>query len=182
VKFRWEALAAWTALTMVACGEMPAMPGAAPTSAALPPGPPSSSPESIWPSAKQLPLDEARVPFATYVNMVHGRLHPHFADGFLTSLDTLPTSDPRNALTLSTELAFAIDGKTGRLDNVKVTRSSGVPQFDAGALNAMKRAFPTVPPDPAIWSTDRKVYALWEFHRGPEACGTWNARPFKFAF
>jgi TonB family protein len=113
---------------------------------------------------------------------VHARIHPFFADKFLADLDYLPASHPLNVQTLSTELAFVVDGKSRRLDSAKIARPSGVPEFDAGALDALKRAFPSAPPDPAIWSNDGKVYVMWEFHRGPEACGTWNTRPFKFEF
>jgi hypothetical protein len=182
---RWEA-ALCAALATHACGPMPLTPCAAapsatePTSTEAPPAP--IPPESLWPGAAQQPLGEARIPFAHYLNLVHTRVHPFFADGFLASLDALPASDPRNAPGLATMLAFVIDGRTGGLDSVEVTRTSGVPGFDSGALDSMKRAFPTSPPAPATWSSNGKVHVHWEFHRGPEACGTWNARPFKLTF
>ena len=164
------------------------MPGAAspptspPGAAPLLPSPPTSSAQSVWPSAKEQPLGEARIAYAKYLNAIHALLHPVFADQYLASFDALPASDPRNISTLSTEVAFVVDGKTGRLDSAKVTRTSGVREFDAAAIESVKRAFPAAPPDPSTWSSDGKVYALWEFHRGPEACGTWNARPFRLAF
>jgi TonB family protein len=127
-------------------------------------------------------LGDARLQYANYLNSLHARIHPIFADGFLADLDRLPARDPLNIPTLSTELAFVVDGKTGRLDSAKVSRSSGVPAFDAGALDALKRAFPSAPPHPTTWSSDGKVYVLWEFYRGPEAGGTWNTRPFRFEF
>jgi hypothetical protein len=63
--------------------------------------------------AKEQPLNEARVPFASYLNDVHARIHPRFSDGFIVSLDKLPASDPRNTPTLFAMLAVVIDGKTG---------------------------------------------------------------------
>ena len=169
---RWEATALCIGLELIGCEPVP-MPGA--------PTPPSSSPQAVWPSAKLMPLGEARVAYAKYMNDVHSRIHPIFTE-FLASLDRLPGSDARNGINLSTELAFVVGGKTGRLDSAKVSRSSGVPEFDAGVLDAMKRAFPGRRPDPSTWSSDGNLYAIWEFHRGPDACGTWNARPFRFAF
>ena len=109
-------------------------------------------------------------------------MHPFFADTFLASLDKLPESDPRNAVTLSAEVAFVVDGKTGGLDSAKVSRSSGESEFDAWALYSLRRAFPAAPADQSMWSSDGRVYALWVFHRSIEACGTWNAHPFKLAF
>jgi hypothetical protein len=38
----------------------------------------------------QTALNTARVPFASYLNAMHNRIHPIFADSFLDSLDRLP--------------------------------------------------------------------------------------------
>ena len=46
--------------------------------------------ENYDPSVKlgnQTALNAARVPFASYVNRMHNRIHPIFADGFLGSLN-----------------------------------------------------------------------------------------------
>src|SRR5690606_35065333 len=55
--------------------------------------------ENYDPSVKegnQTALNAARVPFATYINMIHNRLHPIFAEEFLASLENLPPSNALN--------------------------------------------------------------------------------------
>ena len=42
----------------------------------------------------QTALNTASVPFASYLNGMHNRIHPIFADSFLGSLDTLPANHP----------------------------------------------------------------------------------------
>jgi hypothetical protein len=59
-----------------------------------------------------------------------------------------------------------------------VTKASGVTAFDINALDSVHRAQPFGAPPREIVSPDGFVYFHWEFHRGPQACGTWNARPF----
>jgi hypothetical protein len=135
-----------------------------------------------WPGAKQQPLGEAMDDFANYINRVHVHIHPWFVDGFLTRLDALPKGEPRNRADLHTRLALVIDGRSGALVSVTRTGSSGVLAFDQGTIEAVVHAFPSAPPPPACWSSDGRVYLSWVFHRGNEACGTWNARPFKLAF
>ena len=123
---RRETVALCAALVALACGPMPPMPGAPSTahSADAPSAPEPTLPTVIWPGARVQPLDESRVAFARYLNDLHARIHPLFADGFLASLDKLPATDPRNALPFPiTMIAFAVDGRTGRLDNVHLARS-----------------------------------------------------------
>src|SRR6185436_6890592 len=55
--------------------------------------------ENYEPSVKlgnQTSLNAAKVPFATYINAIHNRLHPIFAEEFLASLDNLPRSHDLN--------------------------------------------------------------------------------------
>jgi TonB family protein len=129
-----------------------------------------------------LPLADSRLAFAKYLNHLHARIHPVFADQFLKSVETLPQDDPLRNPALTTEVALVVGGDTGRLESAKVTQSSENPQFDAAALDAATRAFPSEPPEKSCWSSDGKVYVLWIFRQAPEACGTWNARPFKLSF
>jgi hypothetical protein len=126
----------------------------------------------------QTALNTARVPFASYLNQVHARIHPIFADQFLSSLDSLPGNDPQNRQDLHTNLEIVLDRDEGRVHRLGVTRASGVTAFDVNALDSVYRAQPFGPPPREIVSPDGFVYFHWEFHRGPEACGTWNARPF----
>ena len=44
----------------------------------------------------QTALNTAAVPFASYLNAIHNRIHPIFADTFLGSLDNLPQTHPLN--------------------------------------------------------------------------------------
>ena len=137
--------------------------------------------ENYVPSVKpgnQTALNTARAPFASYLNQVHSRIHPIFADQFLASLDSLPASDPQNRPDLSTNLEIVLDRDEGRVHRLGVTKASGVTAFDVNALDSVYRAQPFGPPPREIVSPDGFVYFHWEFHRGPEACGTWNARPY----
>lgn len=119
--------------------------------------------------------------FARYLNEVHSRIHPIFADQFLARFDALPARDPENE-PLETEVAVVVEGRSGKLVHAVLVRSSGDAEFDTAARDSVVRAFPSAPAPAPCWSSDERVYFIWQFHRGPEACGTWNARPFKLSF
>lgn len=125
-------------------------------------------------------LNAARSPFASYLNAIHNRVHPIFAEDFLWSLDELPKDHPLNRK-LATSLEVVVDGERGRIVRMGITRTSGVTAFDVAALDAMERASGRgfgKPPE-AILSPDGNVYLHWEFHRALEvACSTQNARPY----
>lgn len=128
----------------------------------------------------QTALNAARVPFASYLNGIHNKLHPIFADAFLDSLETLPDNHQLNGRGLRTDLEVVVDKDSGKIVKMGVVRTSGVTAFDVAALEAMERASPFGKADPSIVSGDGRVYLHWEFHRVREvACGTVNARPFK---
>ncbi len=137
--------------------------------------------ENYVPSAKpgnQTALNTARVPFATYLNGVHNRLHPIFADTFLASLDQLPPSHPLNREELHTFLELVLDKDDGRIVRMGVTHTSGVTAFDVNALEAVKQSSPFGKAPDAIVSPDGRVYVHWEFHRNRDwACSTYFARP-----
>lgn len=137
--------------------------------------------ENYVPSVKagnQTALNTARSAFAGYLNGIHNRIHPIFADSFLGSLDNLPASHPMNNDQLSTEIEIILDQESGNLVRMGVTKFSGVTAFDIAALDSVKRAAPFGAPPHEIVSPDGKVYLHWEFHRNQEACSTFNARPF----
>ena len=137
--------------------------------------------ENYVPSVRpgnQTALNTAASPFATYLNQVHGRIHPIFADTFLASLDSLPSSNPMNRPDIYASLEIVLDRDQGRIQRIGVTRTSGVTAFDVAALESVYRAQPFGAPPQAIVSPDGNVYFHWEFHRGAEACGTMNAHPF----
>ena len=127
----------------------------------------------------QTALNTARVPFATYLNQIHNRLHPIFADQFLASLDSLPADSPMNRSDMRTNLEIVLDKEEGKIVKMGVTRSSGSTQFDVAALESVQNAAPFGKPPPIIVSPDDRVYLHWEFYRNPfYACSTYFAHPY----
>jgi len=127
----------------------------------------------------QTALNTAAVPFATYLNTIHNRIHPLFADSFLGSLDNLPKGHPLNSPRLVTHLEIVVSPKEGRIVKLGIVKTSGITAFDIAALDSVHRAQPFGPAPGAIVSTDGNVYLHWEFHRDEVfACSTMHARPF----
>jgi TonB family protein len=126
----------------------------------------------------QTALNTAQVPFASYLNGMHNRIHPIFADNFLGSLDGLPREHPLNNPKLITRLEIVVT-RDGHLLKMGIVRTSGITAFDIAALDSVNRAQPFGPAPSAIVSPDGNVYLHWEFHRDEVyACSTMNARPF----
>ncbi len=126
----------------------------------------------------QTALNTAAVPFASYLNGMHNRIHPIFADSFLESLDSLPANSPMNDQHLVTRLEIVLT-KEGRLKKMGIVKTSGITAFDIAALDSVDRAQPFGPAPSAIVSGDGNVYLHWEFHRDEVyACSTQGARPF----
>lgn len=138
--------------------------------------------ENYVPSVKlgtQTALNTAAAPFAEYLNQIHNRIHPIFADTFLPSLDSLPSDHAMNDPELKTFLELVLSQTDGHIVRMGVTRTSGITAFDIGALESVQRASPFGPPPPEIVSPDGSVYLHWEFHRHPwYACSTYFARPY----
>lgn len=138
--------------------------------------------ENYVPSVKpgnQTALNTARVPFAAYLNAVHNRLHPIFADSFLASLDSLPGSHPMNRPEIKTDLEIVLNQDDGRVVRMGITHTSGVTAFDIAALESVMRAQPFGAPPQEIISPDGNVYFHWEFYRNPfYACSTYFAHPY----
>jgi hypothetical protein len=127
----------------------------------------------------QTALNTAAVPFGSYLNTIHNRIHPLFAESFLGSLDSLPKSHPLNSPRLITKLEIVVSPKEGRIVKMGIVRTSGITAFDIAALDAVHRAQPFGPAPGAIVSPDGNVYLHWEFHRDEVfACSTMHARPF----
>jgi TonB family protein len=125
----------------------------------------------------QTALNTAQVPFASYLNGMHNRIHPIFADDFLQSLDSLPASHAMNDQHLVTRLEIILT-KDGHLKKMGIVKTSGITAFDIAALDAVDRAQPFGPVPGAIISPDGNVYLQWEFHRDEVyACSTQGARP-----
>lgn len=138
--------------------------------------------ENYVPSVKtgnQTALNTARVPFAAYLNQIHNRIHPIFAEGFLESLDRQGAGDPINRPDMKTFLEIVVSQEDGRLVRMGITQTSGVTRFDVGALESVDQAAPFGKPPAEIVSPDGNVYLHWEFYRNPMfACSTFFARPF----
>jgi hypothetical protein len=126
----------------------------------------------------QTALNGAAVPFATYLNRIHNRLHPIFAVRYLGWLDNLPGSEGLHNKELTTNLEIVLSHANGGIVKMGVTRTSGVTAFDIGALESVQHASPFGSPPESIVSPDGNVYLHWEFHRDSLACSTYFARPF----
>lgn len=127
----------------------------------------------------QTALNTAHSPFASYLNRIHRRLHPQFAERVLAQLDELPNDHPMNNRSLRTDLEIVLSAEDGRVVRMGVIRSSGVTAFDIEPLESVQRAAPFGPPPREIVSPDGNVYLQWGFHRDPiYACSTFAARPF----
>ena len=138
--------------------------------------------ENYDPSVKpgnQTSLNAARVPFASYINKMHNRIHPIFAGGFLGSLGKLSYDDKLSNMSLSAHMELVLDSASGKVIRAGIVRGSGVTAFDVAALSSVKSAGAFgVAPD-AIISPDGNVYVHWEFYRDPYyACTSKFARPY----
>jgi hypothetical protein len=136
--------------------------------------------ENYVPSVKpgdETALNTAANAFAGYLNQVHSRIHPIFADEFLDSLDRLPASHPMNDQKLVTAIEMVLEREEGRLVRRGVKHTSGITAFDISAIAAVDRAAPFGTPPAEIVSPDGKVYVHWEFRRDGMACSTLYAHP-----
>src|SRR5690606_5462258 len=89
--------------------------------------------ENYDPSVKpgnQTSLNAAKVPFASYINGMHNRIHPIFADGFLGGLAALPPDDKLSDQNLVAHAEIVLDGETGKIVRAGIVKTSGVTAFD----------------------------------------------------
>jgi TonB family protein len=130
--------------------------------------------ENFVPEVKpgnQTALNTRAAPFAQFITRMHRQIHELWAFGFMTALDSKPSSIPLNNPSLVAKLEIVLDQK-GNVDRVNMVRSSGLTVYDAAAIDVVYSAAPYPPPPPAILSGNGKVYVHWTFHRNEEACGT----------
>jgi hypothetical protein len=124
------------------------------------------------------PVEPVAVLFGRFLNAMHNRIHPVFADTFLPALESLPREHPMNRRDISTRLEIILSSVDGQVVAMGVIKTSGVTAFDIGALESVRRAAPFGKPPREIVSADSHVYVHWEFHRNPYyACSTYFARP-----
>ena len=137
--------------------------------------------ENYEPSVKtgnQTSLNAAKSAFGSYLNTMHNRIHPIFAEEFLQSLSSLPPGHKFND-NLVTFVELVLSKDDGKILRAGITKASGFTAFDIISVNAARRAGPFGKPPDAIVSPDGKVYIHWEFHRDPyDACSSRNARPY----
>ena len=109
-------------------------------------------------------------PFAAYIAAVHRQIHKFWGDGFLAELDHKPSLGiyPLHLVT-ALEISLKPDGT---INQVIISRPSGVLPFDTAALESVHMAAPFPAPPPAIKSRDGNVYVTWLFHRDDRQCAT----------
>ncbi len=130
----------------------------------------------------QTAIGTAATAYATYLNAMHVRIHPIFADWFLASLDGLPASHVMSDQHLFTSVEIVL-ARDGHIVKMGVVKTSGVTAFDIAALDSVQRAAPFAQAPAGILSSDGNVYIHWEFHRDDVlACSTVNVRPFILNF
>ena len=145
-----------------------------------PPEPPEPTGDGYEPVVRvgnTTSLNAVRVPFAAYINAVHARIHPLFAEA-VTSFNQRP---PKGFVggDLVTRVEIVIEQKTGKIVRLGVFKSSGVTAFDAVVLETFRRAQPLPAAPEAIASPDGNVYLHWDLQRDPfDACSSRNASPF----
>jgi TonB family protein len=146
-----------------------------------PPAPsvqPAPPPPDRQPPAVRQTLGARGFPFAHYITAIHHQIHKPWTVRFLADLDGKPSTDsPYADPKLWTQLRIAVKGD-GSLDQVGIVRSSGVPGFDAAAIEAVRSAAPYPPPPEVIKSADGQVYLDWQFHRDERGCGTFGVDPY----
>jgi len=131
-----------------------------------------------WVSAgEQEALGKRQRTFRNYIEAIHDRIHPIFADSFLASLSIMDASDPLNDFSLMAKLEFEIL-ESGHLNELRVIRTSGNTVFDAAAVDSIYRSAPYPPPPKRILSWNDRVYLRWGFYRNRRKCGVFNVEPY----
>jgi hypothetical protein len=126
------------------------------------------------------PIGAAAPAFARYLNDVHRRVHPIFADMFLTLADRRPANDPLQNQSLAATVELVIDGRNGRIVRLGIVRTSGLTMFDGGAIVSINQAAPFGVAPAEIRSPDGNVHLEWELRRDQLACSTLGMHPFLF--
>lgn len=124
----------------------------------------------------QTALNAAASPFAHFIYDMHVRIHPQYAQHYLSTLPMDP-EDALNDMNLHATLEIALN-PDGSVFQVGIVETSGQTLFDLGVFTAFYRAQPFPHPPSIILSGDGHAWLRWRFDRGPGQCGTWNAHPF----
>jgi TonB family protein len=119
--------------------------------------------------------------FGNYLNGMHNRIHPEYADKALKAFDALPADAPVNDEKLAVLLEIIVNGEDGRIAKLGVLKASGSSELDTAALESVRRAQPFAPAPHEIVSADGNVHIHWQFRRDEVfACSLLLSRPFLF--
>ena len=132
-----------------------------------------SSLENFTPNVRvgnQSELGTRAHPFAAYIASVHRQIHKFWGDGFLAELDSKASlgTYPLNLVT-ALEISLKPDGT---INQIIISRPSGVLPFDVAAMESVQMAAPFPSPPAVIKSRDGNVYITWLFHRDERQCAT----------
>ncbi len=113
-----------------------------------------------------------------YLRLIHERLHGNWVDGYLrvTPYDQL---GPDNS-TRETEVNLTVRWD-GTIELAEIGKSSGAPEFDAGALNAIWTSTPFPPPTDAL-ADDGLAHIKWRFARDFRQCSGGQVVHVEFPF
>jgi hypothetical protein len=79
--------------------------------------------------------------FNRYIDAVHCRVHPIFAESFLVSLEKLPATSSLNSPELRTTVEIVLD-EAGAVARIGIVASGGVKLFDVAVLESISSAAP----------------------------------------
>jgi hypothetical protein len=117
---------------------------------------------------------------ATYINRIHSKVHPRWGGDYLPSLDrNYGPGHPLSNSDLNTVLELAVDGETGKLEEVTIIESSGLTSYDMEAIHIVKSVAPNPEAPEALRSPNGNVYLHWNFWRDQRQCGTFGVSIYK---
>ncbi|MBN2576392.1 MAG: energy transducer TonB [Deltaproteobacteria bacterium] len=125
---------------------------------------------SVAARAGDEPAVRGEGPALPYLEAVHAKVHPLWADNFLVlAASQLPKDHAINDVSRRVELAVVVASK-GALVDVKVAKTSGSSDFDTSAMEVVRAAgnFAAAPEE--VLSDDGKVHLRWAFARDDRRC------------
>src|SRR5437868_8343511 len=120
-------------------------------------------------AADDEPAIEGQGTRAVFLRAAHARIHPAWVESFLRNTgERLPAGHPVNRRDLSAIVTVTLI-PDGTAIEAAIERSSGVPEFDAAALDLFHdNTFPQ-PPDQAL-SDDGRAHLRWRLARDHRQC------------
>jgi TonB family protein len=139
-----------------------AVPPAAPRAAAV-----ASAPRPAPPAE---PAISTPGPIGDYLRAVHGRLHARWNQDFVKTVSATyrtdhPLNDPARRATLALTIRW-----DGSIAEATVKNSSGSTEFDAAALDVVRKSTPFPLPVAEVISDDSFAHVEWTFARDWHAC------------